>query len=139
MKRIIIGFYFLLFFISGFSQFIGFNYLHKTHYDLLEVQCFDDVLIKIKYPAYAYKDSLKNEANSIDLLVNSSQQVLKKLNLNKNLSYEIILEYPISCSGIVCEKKENLNVTVTEIEASINECIVKHKPARSATSNNNYY
>ena len=115
MKRILLTFVTLWFSITGFSQIIGIDYFHKIHTDILEIQCDNSVNIKLKYPAYNYKDSLKHEAYTIDLLVYSAKRVLKKLQLNKNKSYELILEYPITCAGIECKEKEEFSFEIKEI------------------------
>lgn len=118
MKQLLINIIFLLFSITGFTQIIGIDYFHKIHTDIMEIKCDNYTNIKLKYSAFNYKDSLRHEVYTIDLLVNSAQRILKNLNLNKNSSYELILEYPISCAGIVCDKKEKFQFEIKEINAN---------------------
>jgi hypothetical protein len=112
MKKIILIIIILNLYLIGLSQTIGINYLHKTHFDKIEIDCGNNIVVNLKYPAYNYKDSLTNEANTIDLLLNTVKPVLDNLTLDKTMSYSIILEYPISCAGIVCKKKESFKVNV---------------------------
>jgi len=106
MKRTLLTIVLLFFSLIGFSQIIGIDYYHKVHTDKLEIKCNQSVTINLKYPAFNYRNSLSHEAYTIKLLINSAKRILNKLELDKNESYELILEYPITCAGIECKEKE---------------------------------
>jgi hypothetical protein len=121
MKKLLLLFTLFNLFQIGFSQIIGINYLHKNHYDKLEIDCRNDIVVNLRYPAYNYTDSLTNLSNTIDLLINTVKPILKNLNIENEKSYSITIEYPITCSGIECRKKENFKVSVIENELNSKE------------------